>query len=226
MILDAEVLLIDTQTSKPLPFGTLGIHKVPSCPLLLKSPPRLFSSDQISLPVPPESSFPGRQRLPLCIRLYLLQRHKPHGEVSARETNKQPGQIESLASVFALQSHQFCSLLQAAVRTQEVPERQHGRRSQQDLVLGDEACDGTSRQRCGSHSGLYERHVITCGLLRQRAADLADMITRVIREGLEGLVLKDVKVPTLPPCWFHTFTCDIWPLLCARACMNQGNATG
>ena len=28
----------------------------------------------------------------------------------------------------------------------------------------------------------------------QRAADLADMINRVIREGLEGLVLKDVKV--------------------------------
>jgi len=28
MILDAEVLLIDTQSSKPLPFGTLGVHKV------------------------------------------------------------------------------------------------------------------------------------------------------------------------------------------------------
>lgn len=28
MILDAEVLLIDTRTSKPLPFGTLGVHKV------------------------------------------------------------------------------------------------------------------------------------------------------------------------------------------------------
>lgn len=28
----------------------------------------------------------------------------------------------------------------------------------------------------------------------QRASDLAEMITRVIREGLEGLVLKDVKV--------------------------------
>lgn len=28
MILDAEVLLIDTNTSKPLPFGTLGVHKV------------------------------------------------------------------------------------------------------------------------------------------------------------------------------------------------------
>uniref|UniRef100_A0A8C5B381 DNA ligase n=1 Tax=Gadus morhua TaxID=8049 RepID=A0A8C5B381_GADMO len=27
MILDAEVLLIDTNTSKPLPFGTLGVHK-------------------------------------------------------------------------------------------------------------------------------------------------------------------------------------------------------
>lgn len=29
---------------------------------------------------------------------------------------------------------------------------------------------------------------------RQRAGDLAEMITRVIREGLEGLVLKDIKV--------------------------------
>ena len=28
LILDAEVLLIDTNTSKPLPFGTLGVHKV------------------------------------------------------------------------------------------------------------------------------------------------------------------------------------------------------
>lgn len=37
--------------------------------------------------------------------------------------------------------------------------------------------------------------MITCFVL-QRAADLADMITRVIREGLEGLVLKDVKVRT------------------------------
>ena len=28
LILDAEVLLVDTNTSKPLPFGTLGVHKV------------------------------------------------------------------------------------------------------------------------------------------------------------------------------------------------------
>jgi DNA ligase-3 len=33
LILDAEVLLIDTKTSKPLPFGTLGKHKV-SKPIL------------------------------------------------------------------------------------------------------------------------------------------------------------------------------------------------
>lgn len=33
-----------------------------------------------------------------------------------------------------------------------------------------------------------------CVCVCQRAADLADMITRVIREGLEGLVLKDIKV--------------------------------
>jgi DNA ligase-3 len=27
MILDAEVLMVDKKTSKPLPFGTLGVHK-------------------------------------------------------------------------------------------------------------------------------------------------------------------------------------------------------
>lgn len=39
-------------------------------------------------------------------------------------------------------------------------------------------------------------HTPTLGSLcyPQKAADLADMINRVIREGLEGLVLKDVKV--------------------------------
>lgn len=36
MILDAEVLLIDTNTSKPLPFGTLGVHKVRTAPNGLK----------------------------------------------------------------------------------------------------------------------------------------------------------------------------------------------
>lgn len=43
IILDAEVLLIDTQTSKPLPFGTLGIHKVPSCFTASKVTPLLLS---------------------------------------------------------------------------------------------------------------------------------------------------------------------------------------
>lgn len=28
LILDSEVLLIDTTTGKPLPFGSLGVHKV------------------------------------------------------------------------------------------------------------------------------------------------------------------------------------------------------
>lgn len=28
MILDCEVLMFDVNTNKPLPFGTLGIHKV------------------------------------------------------------------------------------------------------------------------------------------------------------------------------------------------------
>ncbi|NXU55604.1 DNLI3 ligase, partial [Turnix velox] len=33
----------------------------------------------------------------------------------------------------------------------------------------------------------------------QKASDLADMITRVIREGLEGLVLKDIKAGSQLP---------------------------
>lgn len=28
LILDSEILLMDTKTNKPLPFGTLGTHKV------------------------------------------------------------------------------------------------------------------------------------------------------------------------------------------------------
>lgn len=40
----------------------------------------------------------------------------------------------------------------------------------------------------------FFRKVCHIRLFQQRAADLAEMITRVIREGLEGLVLKDVKV--------------------------------
>lgn len=34
----------------------------------------------------------------------------------------------------------------------------------------------------------------------QKASDLADMITRVIQEGLEGLVLKDIKASSHSPC--------------------------
>lgn len=45
-------------------------------------------------------------------------------------------------------------------------------------------------------------HIICTSLLTvpQKASDLADMINRVIREGLEGLVLKDVKVRWLHHC--------------------------
>lgn len=32
LILDSEVLLVDVKTGKPLPFGSLGVHKViPNC---------------------------------------------------------------------------------------------------------------------------------------------------------------------------------------------------
>uniref|UniRef100_A0AAX7W4E4 DNA ligase n=1 Tax=Astatotilapia calliptera TaxID=8154 RepID=A0AAX7W4E4_ASTCA len=110
MILDAEVLLIDTKTSKPLPFGTLGVHKKAA-----------FQDAKVCLFVFDCIYFNGVSLMerPLCERRKFL-----HDNMV------------------------------------EVPNR----------ILFSEM-----------------KHVT-------RAGDLADMITRVIREGLEGLVLKDVKV--------------------------------
>lgn len=109
MILDAEVLLIDTKTSKPLPFGTLGVHKKAA-----------FQDAKVCLFVFDCIYFNGVSLMerPLCERRKFL--HDNMVEVSNR-------------------------------------------------ILFSEM-----------------KHVT-------RAADLADMITRVIREGLEGLVLKDIK---------------------------------
>ncbi|XP_034033646.1 DNA ligase 3 [Thalassophryne amazonica] len=109
MILDAEVLLIDTKTSKPLPFGTLGVHKKAA-----------FQDANVCLFVFDCIFFNGVSLMerPLCERKKFL-----HDNMV------------------------------------EVPNR----------ILFSEM-----------------KHVT-------KAADLADMITHVIREGLEGLVLKDVK---------------------------------
>uniref|UniRef100_A0A4W4E9B6 DNA ligase n=1 Tax=Electrophorus electricus TaxID=8005 RepID=A0A4W4E9B6_ELEEL len=110
MILDAEVLLIDTKTNKPLPFGTLGVHKKAA-----------FQDAQVCLFVFDCIYFNGVSLMdkPLCERRKFL-----HDNMV------------------------------------EVPNR----------ILFSEM-----------------KHVT-------KAPDLAEMITRVIREGLEGLVLKDVKV--------------------------------
>uniref|UniRef100_A0A4W4EC85 DNA ligase n=1 Tax=Electrophorus electricus TaxID=8005 RepID=A0A4W4EC85_ELEEL len=109
MILDAEVLLIDTKTNKPLPFGTLGVHKKAA-----------FQDAQVCLFVFDCIYFNGVSLMdkPLCERRKFL-----HDNMV------------------------------------EVPNR----------ILFSEM-----------------KHVT-------KAPDLAEMITRVIREGLEGLVLKDVK---------------------------------
>uniref|UniRef100_A0A8C4HM91 DNA ligase n=1 Tax=Dicentrarchus labrax TaxID=13489 RepID=A0A8C4HM91_DICLA len=109
MILDAEVLLIDTNTSKPLPFGTLGVHKKAA-----------FQDAKVCLFVFDCIYFNGVSLMerPLCERRKFL-----HDNMV------------------------------------EVPNR----------ILFSEM-----------------KHVT-------RGGDLADMITRVIREGLEGLVLKDLK---------------------------------
>uniref|UniRef100_A0A6I8N729 DNA ligase n=1 Tax=Ornithorhynchus anatinus TaxID=9258 RepID=A0A6I8N729_ORNAN len=109
MILDAEVLLIDTNTGKPLPFGTLGVHKKAA---FQDAKVCLFVFDCIYFN---DVSLMDR---PLQERRRFLQDNMV-----------------------------------------EIPDR----------ILFSEM-----------------KHVTV-------TSDLADMINRVIREGLEGLVLKDVK---------------------------------
>ncbi|XP_064324104.1 DNA ligase 3 isoform X1 [Phalacrocorax carbo] len=109
MILDSEVLLIDNKTGKPLPFGTLGVHKKAA-----------FQDANVCLFVFDCIYFNDINLMdrPLCERRKFL-----HDNMV------------------------------------EIPNR----------ILFSEM-----------------KHVT-------KASDLADMITRVIREGLEGLVLKDIK---------------------------------
>ncbi|XP_054449180.1 DNA ligase 3 isoform X3 [Pteronotus mesoamericanus] len=109
MILDSEVLLIDNQTGKPLPFGTLGVHKKAA---FQDANVCLFVFDCIYFN---DVSLMDR---PLCERRKFL-----HDNMV------------------------------------EIPNR---------IMFS-------------------EMKRVT------KASDLADMINRVIREGLEGLVLKDVK---------------------------------
>ncbi|NXK10740.1 DNLI3 ligase, partial [Herpetotheres cachinnans] len=109
MILDSEVLLIDNKTGKPLPFGTLGVHKKAA---FQDANVCLFVFDCIYFN---DISLMDR---PLCERRKFL-----HDNMV------------------------------------EIPNR----------IL------------------FSEMKRVT------KASDLADMITRVIREGLEGLVLKDMK---------------------------------
>ncbi|NXQ27383.1 DNLI3 ligase, partial [Alaudala cheleensis] len=114
MILDSEVLLIDNKTGKPLPFGTLGVHKKAA---FQDANVCLFVFDCIYFN---DISLMDR---PLCERRKFL-----HDNMV------------------------------------EIPNR----------ILFSEM-----------------KHVT-------KASDLAEMITRVIREGLEGLVLKDLKARALP----------------------------
>ncbi|NXY63828.1 DNLI3 ligase, partial [Callaeas wilsoni] len=116
MILDSEVLLIDNKTGKPLPFGTLGVHKKAA---FQDANVCLFVFDCIYFN---DISLMDR---PLCERRKFL-----HDNMV------------------------------------EIPNR----------ILFSEM-----------------KHVT-------KAADLADMITRVIREGLEGLVLKDIKASSHSLC--------------------------
>lgn len=109
MILDSEVLLIDTNTGKPLPFGTLGVHKKAA-----------FKDANVCLFV-------------------------------------------------------FDCIYFNGVSLMDRPLNERRKFMRENMI------------EIPNHILFSEMKHVT------KAADLADMITRVIREGLEGLVLKDLK---------------------------------
>ncbi|NXC81340.1 DNLI3 ligase, partial [Cercotrichas coryphoeus] len=111
MILDSEVLLIDNKTGKPLPFGTLGVHK--------------------------KAAF---QDANVCL--------------------------------FVLMSHYFSPLL--LISSLGVQQREHAQDSPWESIM---------KLPVPSSAANHDPSAL------QKASDLADMITRVIREGLEGLGL-------------------------------------
>ncbi|NWZ72050.1 DNLI3 ligase, partial [Acrocephalus arundinaceus] len=117
MILDSEVLLIDNKTGKPLPFGTLGVHKKAA-----------FQDANVCLFV-----FD-------CIYF---------NDISLMDRCVWEGRVAGLVS-----------------------------------LAGKKLPNAHRPVQLGSN---HDPSPL------QKASDLADMITRVIREGLEGLVLKDLK---------------------------------
>ncbi|XP_027481723.1 DNA ligase 3 isoform X4 [Zalophus californianus] len=139
MILDSEVLLIDTKTGKPLPFGTLGVHKKAA---FQDANVCLFVFDCIYFN---DVSLMDR---PLCERRKFL--HDNMVEIPNRIMFSEMKQV---------------TVVSESPRTRAGPET--------SFLAGLPVSQGCS-------------HFL-------KAADLADMINRVIREGLEGLVLKDVK---------------------------------
>lgn len=193
MILDAEVLLIDTQTSKPLPFGTLGIHKVSSCSLLPEPSPSFSAPSSLTaLTFRPSRKRPFRT---LTCAFLFSTASTSTARASWRGKHAQRTSSASDPPVHPRRRAQrllvVCFLRPLCERRKflhdnmvEVPNR---------ILFSEMKHVTVGPGSAAVLTQLWEQHALTWFVL-QRAADLADMITRVIREGLEGLVLKDVKV--------------------------------
>ena len=82
LILDCEVLLVDTRTSTPLPFGTLGVHKARKIKTLntillamaILTVTLKFKYSQTFV----ERAVQRRNCVFVRLRLFALQRRKPH----------------------------------------------------------------------------------------------------------------------------------------------------
>ncbi|MGH0136681.1 UNVERIFIED_CONTAM: hypothetical protein FKN15_075960 [Acipenser sinensis] len=209
IILDAEVLLIDTSTSKPLPFGSLGVHKkaafqdakvclfVFDCiffngvslmdrPLrerkkflhenMVEIPNRILFSEMKHVTVAHfkefiPQAFPGGNSIILDAEVLLIDtstsKPLPFGSLGV---HKKAAFQDAKVCLFV-----FDCIFFNGVSLMDRPLRERKKFLHENMV------------EIPNRILFSEMKHVT------RAADLADMITRVIREGLEGLVLKDVK---------------------------------
>ncbi|MGH0151774.1 UNVERIFIED_CONTAM: hypothetical protein FKN15_043644 [Acipenser sinensis] len=193
IILDAEVLLIDTSTSKPLPFGSLGVHKKAA-----------FQDAKVCLFVFDCIFFNGVSLMDRPLRERKKFLHENMVEIPNRILFSEMKHVTRAADLADMITRVIREGLEGLVlkdvKGLYEPGKRHWLKVKKDYLNEGAMADTADLVVLGAFYGTGSKGEWKLGRAGEaashaleRAADLADMITRVIREGLEGLVLKDVK---------------------------------
>lgn len=186
LILDSEVLMIDSTTGQPLPFGSLGIHKVRTPTNSLPRLPLIFNLFFLFA----ESGISGCQRLSVRLRLYLLQRGCFAAQVSR-------GHLFVLLGIHGNKERSiYFSQIYGGTEGNS-NEEDDGDTQQNNAVRGS-GSSSKSLHGCIPPILRYRYQSLVQQRSFQNPQDLARMIAKVFKLGLEGLVLKDMHVRIIP----------------------------